>query len=207
MYERDATALRTFARINPVNTFRVLAFAVATANCPFMQSVEAMRFIVAQGANIETFEYSNLTVEVKSAGGMGLSPMKMSAYNYLYTHRESIYAKYLECLTLDNGHLTFWEYILDNLPGMGLVKAAFATQMLFGKLGCIDIHNTRALGLEKMPSGRSKKQRPVYLNIQSVKTSQAWWDDWCNFLAAKNPGIFRDGDHVSFLHQVAVIGG
>lgn len=205
MFKRDAATIKAYARQNAENTFRVLAFAVATANCPFMQSVETLRYLRRIGENVATLEYADIPTGERSAAGMGLNPMKVAAYRTLWADRESIYSKYIECLTLDNGHLTFWNYILDNLPGMGMVKAAFAVQMLFNELGCIDVHNAREQGV-KMPTGRAVKNRPVYLNIQAVKTSEQWWDDWCVLLAAKYPGQFRDGDHVSFLHSVAIFG-
>lgn len=206
MFIDDCKGINFYASLTPVNMTHVLWFAVATANCPFQQSVNTMRQLREWGGKVTLLEYAQLTQAHKSAMGCGMTAAKLSAYQYLWTNRESIFERYSECLAVDNGHLIFWDYILDTLPGMGLVKAAFAVQMLFGKLGCIDIHNARELGYEKAPSGRAKKQRPIYLEIQSVKTSEQWWNDWCNMLAVKYPGQFRDGQHVSRLHSVAIMG-
>lgn len=206
MFAKDATAIKFYAGLTSANMAHVLWFAVATANCPFQQSVNTMGVLRTWGEDITTKEYADITQGEKSLMGCGMTANKLSAYQYLWYTRESIYVKYLECLETENGHLIFWNYILDTLPGMGMVKAAFAVQMLFNELGCIDIHNARELGYDKAPSGRSKKQRPVYLNIQSVRTSRQWWDMWCHMLAEKYPGQFKDGEQVSRLHAVAIMG-
>lgn len=206
MFETDARAIKFYATLTPTNMTHILWFAVATANCPFQQSVNTLHVLRKWGSGIMEVEYASVTQGEKSLMGCGLTASKLSAYQYLWTNRESIFDMYTECLTKDNGHIIFWNYILDTLPGMGMVKAAFAVQMLFNELGCIDIHNARELGYDKAPSGRAKKQRPVYLNMQSIKTSQQWWDDWCNMLAQKYPGQFKSGEHVSRLHAVAIMG-
>jgi len=206
MFERDAVAIRTFARQNPENMMQVIFFAIATANCPFGQSVATMRLLKKWGNDITEVVYSELTLADKSGAGCGLTGMKLAAYQSLWLQRDVIFDKYMECDALDDGHLIFWHYAMDVLCGMGMVKAAFCVQMLFNKLGCIDIHNARELGYDKCPAGKAMKQRPIYLNIQSVKTSQQWWDDWCVFLAKKWPGQFTSGDHVSSLHATAIIG-
>lgn len=207
MFKTHAAAIAAYARRNPESMSHVLFFAVATANCPFMQSVNTMRLLKGWGDDLPFVVYSEITMEQKSAAGCGLTASKLSAYLYLHANRDDIFHKYNECLNLPNGHLLFWEYILDCLPGMGMVKAAFAVQMLFNKLGCIDIHNARELGYDKAPSGRARKNRPTYLEIQAVKTSEQWWDDWCNMLAEKYPAQFTSGEHVSELHQWAIVGG
>ena len=206
MFKEHATAIKFYATLTPANMTHVLWFAVATANCPFGQSVNTLRVLRGWGDSLMGVEYANITQGEKSLMGCGLTAAKLAAYQYLWAGRDSIYGKYLECLNLENGHLIFWDYILDTLPGMGMVKAAFAVQMLFNELGCIDIHNARDLGYDKAPAGRAKKQRPVYLNIQSVKTSEEWWNDWCEMLAKKYPGQFTDGEQVSRLHAVAIMG-
>ena len=201
----DAKAIRTASLASAFQTYLTISFAVATANCPFMQSVNTLRLLKDWGDDIEFKVYAELTMAEKSAAGCGMTPMKLAAYQYLHRIQDVVFDKYLECDGLENGHLIFWEYCMDCLQGMGMVKAAFATQMLFNRLGCIDIHNARELGYEKCPSGKARKNRPVYLNIQSVKTSEKWWNDWCDMLAVKYPGQFKSGEHVSALHSEAVI--
>lgn len=202
----DAKAIRLHSLTSPEAMFNTLAFAVATANCPFGQSLTTIRKIREWGGDIMHKVYSEMTLEDKSGMGCGLTGMKFASYQYLYANRADIYKKYLECNAVDNGHLIFWEYCMDCLCGMGMVKSAFAVQMLFNRLGCIDIHNARELGYSKCPTGKARKNRPIYLNIQAVKTSEAWWNDWCALLAKKYPGQFDSAEQVSRLHSLAVNG-
>lgn len=157
-------------------------------------------------ADLEFMAYAEITMEQKSGMGCGLTGAKLAAYQYIWRNREDIFTKYQECLKTKNGHLIFWDYCMDCLMGMGMVKAAFAVQMLFNRLGCIDIHNARELGYEKCPTGKAKKQRPIYLEIQSIKTSEQWWNDWCVMLAEKYPGQFEDGEEVSKMHYDCIVG-
>lgn len=206
MFKRDALAIRAAALKSQEQTAFTLMFAVATANCPFWQSVHTLRIIRDWGDSIVHIRYDELTQGEKSLMGCGMTKAKLAAYQYIWNSRDSIWAKFLECDNLPEGHLVFWHYLLDLVPGLGMVKAAFSVQMLFNKLGCIDIHNARELGYDKAPSGRAKKNRPLYLDIQSVKTSEQFWDDWCVMLAKKYPGQFTSGNQVSALHAYAVIG-
>jgi hypothetical protein len=207
MFETHATAIRDYARTSPEATYHVIAFAVATANCPFQASVNTIKILREWNGDIMGKTYADVTPAEKSLMGCGMTGMKLTAYQKLWSMREEIYSVYRDCmLDPELGHITFWNYAMDALMGMGMVKAAFATQMLFNRLGCIDIHNARELGFTSCPSGKAKKQRPVYLNMQNVKTSRQWWDDWCNALAAKYPGQFTDGEQVSMLHALAVTG-
>ena len=206
MFKRDAAAIKFYASLTPANMTHVIWFAIATANCPFQQSVNTLAVLRGWGAGIMDVEYAAITQGEKSLMGCGMTATKLAAYQYIWANRESIFEEYTKCLDLDNGHLIFWDYCMDVLCGMGMVKAAFAVQMLFNELGCIDIHNAKELGYDKCPTGKAKKQRPVYLNIQSVKTSEQWWDGWCAMLATKYPGQFKSADYVSRLHAVAIMG-
>jgi hypothetical protein len=200
------TAIRNHALLSAENTFKVVAFAVATAQCPLMASIQTVRLLDKWTSETGAVKaYADVTQEEKSLCGIGLSPRKAANFAYLWEHRVSIHEKYLECRELPNGHLIWWNYCMDVLCGMGLVKAAFCTQLLFGELGCVDVHNARELGIP-MPTGKSGKGREAYLTIQAAKTSEAWWNEWCDFIADKYPTQFADGNTVSVLHEYAITG-
>jgi thermostable 8-oxoguanine DNA glycosylase len=207
MFETHARNIKAFAALSPENMYYVLCFAVATANCPFQQSVNTLQQLKKWGENVEFIEYADITQEQKSFMGCGLTTNKLAYYQSLWAGRHNIYDKYMECLETPQGYLIFWRYVMDCLSGMGLVKAAFAVQMLFNELGCIDVHNARELGQAVPKNKLSEKHRTVYLNMQAIKTSEQWWNDWCIMLAEKYPGQFKSGEHVSELHEFAIIGG
>ena len=209
----DAQAIMTASLASADQTYMTVAFAVATANCPFMQSINTMYVLKKWGADVEFKVYAEITIEEKSMMGCGLTANKLAYYKELYRNRYEIHAKYLECYGMDNGHLVFWEYCMDCLQGMAFIKAAFATQMLWGAsdesgIFCVDVHNANRLGI-KLPTGakKSKNKRAQYLNICVLSgwTSSFAWQSWCDFLANKYPGQFTDGMQVSRMHSQAVI--
>lgn len=202
MFARDAVQIMQNAQTSPEQAAFTLMFAVATANCPFMQSVDTMP-ILRRKFYSGYYLPDAFTQEERSIMGCAYTSQKHIAYVLIWTKRHEIYAKYRECLKNED-HLAFWHYCMDELRGMAVVKAAFAVQMMFNKLGCIDIHNARELGYSKAPEGKSKKAREAYLAIQSVKSSDSWWDDWCAALAEKRK--LGTGDRVSRLHAGAVLG-
>ena len=44
----------------------------------------------------------------------------------------------------DSSEFEIYKYIINNIRGLALAKAAFATQLILGKFGCIDSVNTAA---------------------------------------------------------------
>lgn len=197
---QPALDIKAHAQTSPEATFSAIAFAIISAQTRLNLNVNTNILVnkwVKESGKVKA--YADVTQEEKSMCGTGLSPRKVESLTYIWENRKEIHAKYLECLNMEKGHLTWWNYCMDVLSGMGLVKAAFCTQLMFNELGCIDTHNAKELGID-MPKGKSNKGRAIYLEIQSVKDSKSWWCDWCDFLAEKYPHIYKDGNEVSELH-------
>jgi hypothetical protein len=108
---------------------------------------------------------------------------------------------------------------LMDVPGLGMVKAGFVMQMMFGRVGCMDVHNTRrfykvdardvsiSAGVRK----DSTKFKKVVGYVQLCKNNRSTaklWDSWCEQLVYKpcNRGRFADGNEVSQMHVAALIG-
>lgn len=201
MFRRDATAIRNAAAASPEATAQVIIFAVLTANAGFGMAVKAARWVQD---NVDTLpaSYHDIPDSDRSVMAAAMSGAKLQAAREIWANRHEIYAKRESMDAMD-----FWHYAIDNVRGLGMVKAAFVVQMLYNEMGCIDAHNIRMMGYDKvMLTGKSKVRRQNYLSLQSVKTSQAWWDDWCDFVAKRYPKQFTSGDEVSRLHTVAVLG-
>ena len=105
------------------------------------------------------------------------------------------------------------------VPGLGLPKAGFMTQLVMGKGGCMDVHNIRKYLPEVdsskgtpsrwQTSGQSeetKKRKAVdYLGFCKLAGgAKGLWDQWCDFIAEQYPDAFESGDHVSKLHPIWV---
>lgn len=86
-------------------------------------------------------------------------------------------------------------YIVDKISGLGPVKAAFCTQLMLGKFGCIDSINQKVYKdvLQKYPNAFDKKgtvkNAEEYLNflkaledLYKQDISKTLWDDWCEIV-------------------------
>lgn len=200
MFDRDAVRIRTEALRSSEVMAHAIIFAIFTANAPLRYAVNAMLWL--RGRDISGLQYGQLTVAEKSYMAAAMTSSKLAwAQNVLAT-QDTLHEAFLRLPAID-----FWHLLLDTVPGLGMVKAAFAVQMLYNELGCLDTHNLREQGINRNAvSGKTANKRAGYLNLQSVKSSQEWWDEWCDFVAARYPGQFDSGDYVSRLHALAVVG-
>ena len=104
---------------------------------------------------------------------------------------------------------------IATVPGLGLVKAGFVLQLVTGSAGCLDSHNMERFGLNvnafKYGSNASdalkRKKALAYLDAcWKAGGCASLWDGWCNHVAAYHPKHWRDGFHVSEMHQTAIMG-
>jgi hypothetical protein len=108
--------------------------------------------------------------------------------------------------------------VLTDVPGLGVIKAGFVMQMMFGRVGCIDVHNQRRLysvdardlKLTKMAKDDTKLQKiDAYVNIcKRNNSTRNLWNKWCEQLTDKkcNKGKFSSGWDVSVFHLTALTG-
>ena len=186
MFIRDAVAIKDAADKSPEVTAYAVMFAVASANAKFNDTVNTLNFLKSR--DITTLSFASLTVADRSFTATGLSTAKLAALQYIWRNRHSIHsaAQWLDATS-------FWHYLIDVVPGLGLVKAAFTVQLPKNELGCLDIHNMRDLGHTKVLRPQSAKDRDTYLRLQDSRTSEQWWDFWCNLYAEKYPHLYANG--------------
>lgn len=202
MFKRDAHSIRRAAESSPEVTANAIIFAILTANAPLRHSVNAALWVRSKGESIMSLTYQDITKDEKSLMGNAMNTAKLGWVQNVLANKEEIFGKYQDMTAIE-----FWNYLLDNVPGLGLVKAAFAVQMLYNELGCIDTHNLRMHNIDKNAVvGKTKAKRANYLKIQAVKSSESWWTDWCNVVAKRFPRQYESADYVSRLHTIAVIG-
>jgi hypothetical protein len=200
MFKRDAHAIRSASQTSPDVTARTIQFAIVTANAGLHHAVEASSWL--RTVDLESIQYEDIPRQDISLMAAGMSRAKLSAVKYVWAHREDVYAQYQ---TLDP--VAFWHYAVDTLPGLGLTKAAFAVQMLYNEMGCLDTHNLRDMGVSPQAvAGYSRPKREMYLALQATRTSETWWNVWCDFIAKKYAKRYTSGDEVSALHVTATIG-
>ena len=160
------------------------------------------------------YNIESMMLDVKKNGieSRFLWGMKSDAYKYILRNRKDIHAKLIEYRT---GKIELSELILiiASCPSLGLVKAGFVIQLSLGEIGCLDVHNLNRFGLSastfKFGKNASyalmQKKAQLYIDTcEKLGGCEYLWDTWCDYLAERNPKRFRDGNHVSELHQTAL---
>lgn len=124
---------------------------------------------------------------------------------YVRTHAESL----LESLSRADGTVAALRRLVE-IPCIGIVKGGFLLQLVHGKVGCLDRHNLRTLGLDdrafaRVPQTTEALTQRLHTYIDTcarVGTSAQLWDGWCRLMAVKYPGQFKDAQDVSEKHVV-----
>jgi len=151
---------------------------------------------------------------------------KKQTLEYLLDNRDQLYRDLMQMWTDDWGDMRTGKHERDKqmmlrlteVPGLGMVKAGFVMQMMFGRVGCIDVHNLRRfhkidqkdITFTKMAKDTTKLQKITnYVNIcKGNRNTQKLWDSWCEQLVDKrcNRGKFESGYDVSVFHLESLVG-
>jgi len=146
-------------------------------------------------------------------GQLVMGPRK-HAIDYLWKNRESIYSsfsglfnEYNNFSGLKKEEVLFNIYLeVIKLPGFGLPKAAFATQLIIGRLGCIDSINLNIYkGISKefnILTPGSKGFKTPSVTASGKKAIQAGEFD-SNIIKLTSGGVKLAEKYVEFLRQIA----
>ena len=146
-------------------------------------------------------------------GQLVMGPSK-HAIDYLWKNRENIYSSFSSLFSeynnssgLKKEEALFNIYLQTlTLPGFGLPKAAFATQLIIGRLGCIDSINLNIYkGISKefnilTPGGKGFRAPKV--TTSGKKVIQAGEFD-SNIIKLGPRGIELAEEYLEFLRQIA----
>ena len=145
---------------------------------------------------------------------------KKQTLEYLLENRQDLYAELMDLWRRP------WQTVADrdkammlvltDVPGLGMVKAGFVMQMMFGRVGCIDVHNSRRfykvsekdITFTKMAKDKTKMVKiENYVNIcKGHRSTEKLWDSWCDLIADKHCGHFQSGWDVSVYHLESLVG-
>ncbi len=202
MFDTHQKTIGEFARANPENMFRVITFVHATVQ----QSLNTVPAIMRD-------------TKQRGAASIHLWGWKRGAYEYFDANKADVYR---QAMALYDGHAnpdTAAHELLKyfaGLPGLGLVKGGFVLQLCFGLSGCIDRHNLARFNIAEaqFAAGRFKGAKTNATRNRLVSNyhdtvarcggTAALWNDWCNYVAAKVPSIWPDGEAVSAIHVSAI---
>lgn len=200
MFADHQPIIAAYARENADNLARVLQFVILTVRQP-LHSVPAATETVDQGG--------------EEALGV-LYGWKFAAYANVWAMKDEIFAYFQHAERHSEGDALACEILsyLCELPGFGPAKAGFVAQLVYGVAGCIDTHN---LARFQIPSRRfdnykqiktaKSRQKRIKLYVETCAElggCAKLWDGWCAYVAANQPKIYRDANHVSALHLEAL---
>tara|TARA_X000001316_G_C922213_1_gene37146 strand:- start:289 stop:942 length:654 start_codon:yes stop_codon:yes gene_type:complete len=199
--------INTWSQANWQNASDTILFAGLSAQQPFHTMAVQMQDVRDNGADSKF-----------------LWGWKRDMYDYLQVHGEQLYDKLMEIKTTKYGKHGVLErdkqmmFELTKVPGLGVVKAGFVMQLMFGRVGCVDVHNLKRLRSVKLTdlsfpkSLRDEtKLKKIENYVQICKgnnSSEKLWNKWCEVLTYKqcNRGRFKSGFDVSMFHLTALLG-
>ena len=214
MFKDHNPIINEYMQANAQQMIDGIMFVVLSVKTPFHTMAKQMQ------------DYRDKGVDSKYVWGF-----KRQTYDYLQEHGQDLYDELMDLSTRTKfGDLKFkgreiWCHrdrqmmlVLTDVPGLGVVKAGFVMQMMFGRVGCIDVHNLRRfykvsekdVQFVKTATDNTKRVKiDNYVNIcRGNRSTQKLWDQWCEQLTDKkcNKSKFSSGDEVSAFHVQALVG-
>lgn len=203
MFRNHQPAIQAWAARSPDNLARVLQLAIITARQPFINAPADMQTAIRGERDAASVLFS----------------WKARSFAEIWNEREAIFWQCHDILhhaeerrAAENGLLGY----IASIHGMGFAKAGFSVQMAFGMSGCLDTHNLSRLGIKAYVTRSRIGERAYTLASMNARVelynsivhqsggTEKLWDDWCSYVAKRQPKLYRDAEHVSELHLIAL---
>lgn len=203
MYSTHQAKIGAYGRASPDNMAHVLKFVIITIRNPLYNVSADLEQV---GEDADSFH----------AIAWGY---KGKAINEIEEDKHALYAQAEEIWYHATSEREAFKNLLGlftGVTGLGLAKAGFACQLLYGVGGCIDSHNLERFDIKptaikagKLKNAKTFKTRDKHLEnyvdlVDRVGGCASLWDGWCTYLADKNPSVYRNGEHVSAIHCEAL---
>jgi hypothetical protein len=205
-FVRDQPYIAAFAQSSPENMASAIIFVILTIRADFMQVMQTFPLLMsvlmthfhekkmASGeleakltemmAKQASQTHPNLRVTSKKGkvyrrgygvGGQIFS-FKYGGVTDVWNRREAIYGSVMNLVAKKNTIAVF-EYLLSNVKGLAQAKAGFCVQLIFGEMGCIDMHNINLYSqfyLDRgQPRSKSNVFQPDHLNGLYMRSPMA----------------------------------
>jgi hypothetical protein len=150
--------INKFAQENSTQMFMVLAFVLYTIQKEWQivrqTFPDFLKWVFEEAIPKDNWDYRGQSFS-KYAHILGMhkihSPNEAVHMRKLWEQKNTIYSTVMSLLSgkvstslTDSSEFEIFKYLVQNVSGLGAVKAAFASQLIIGKFGCIDSVNTRA---------------------------------------------------------------
>jgi hypothetical protein len=150
--------INKFAQENSTQMFMVLAFVLYTIQKEWQivrqTFPDFLKWVFEEAIPKDNWDYRGQSFS-KYAHILGMhkihSPNEAAHMRKLWEQKNTIYSTVMSLLSgkvstslTDSSEFEIFKYLMQNVSGLGPVKAAFASQLIIGKFGCIYSVNTRA---------------------------------------------------------------
>ncbi len=216
MFSTHQKRISLYARQNPENFARVMKFVIITIrnrlfNCK---------------ADMATLDSGGETADEIDAVLYGF---KRKSIDQIDAEKDSLFAQAESIVFHATSEREAAENLLDlftGIHGLGLAKAGFVCQLIYGVSACLDSHNIARFNIPW-----SHMKSATFKNARTIKTRRKWitrycdyveqaggganhceslWDSWCDFVYNRpdetgfkmngNQLAYNSAYHVSALH-------
>ena len=191
MYKRDMPLIRDHMLSSPEGLIDAVTFVLLTIQQQFKCVRNAMRRVKAEGRDSAV-----------------LFGFKRAGFDYVTEHAEVLHAALTKACEV--GDVVGAIDVFSNVPGLGVVKAAFVCQLAGLEVGCLDVHNLTRFEINGQAFKFTPKTKRAtrlskikyYVEVCSnLGGSEYLWDSWCNHVAGNRSNkTLVDGDAVSRFH-------
>lgn len=155
-------------------------------------------------------------VRKHDADSICLWGFKRDGYKYLVANRERLFER---LKAARDGEIWIEDLVREFLkvPGLGLAKAGFLTQLTTGVCGCLDMHNVERFGLSPKAWHIRPRVNPqeqlveidakiaLYMGlVDECGGAEELWNDWCTHVANTVSTFDGPGD-VSRRHYIYLL--
>ncbi len=211
MFINHQPVISGYARENPENFARVLKFVILTIRTRLFN----------MPADMETLYHARTADELAGV----LYGFKAQAVAQIDIERDSLYAQAESIFYHAETPRQAAENLLDlftSIYGLGLTKAGFCAQLIYGVSACLDSHNIERFGLSytalkssTFKGAKTLKTRRKWINrycdmVEQCGGTESLWDSWCDYVynrpdatgykMAGNQTVYKSAFHVSELH-------
>ncbi len=215
-FVRDQPYIAAFAQASPENMASAISFVLLTIRADFMQVMQTFPLLMtvlmthfrdrpmASGeleaklaemmARQASRSHPNLRVTSQAGKvyrkgyGVGgqIFGFKYDGVTDAWNRRAAIYGSLMN-LVAKKDTIAVFEYLLSNVKGLAQAKAGFCVQLIFGEMGCIDMHNVNLYSQFYLDRGQPRSKSNVFQ------------PDHLNGLSIRSPASKRDLDMYSAL--------
>lgn len=216
-YRQHIKAIQTFSMASPENFAQTMMFSPLSANVPFPKHWDNfyVLMLILKHHFPNKVDKKELLATIDGFGdkyhalGHSIASFKFDTIEHIWNARHQLYSELPKLAAQGNDKAIISR--LSQIPGVKPVKAGFIAQLLFGRAGCIDVHNLDIYGkvfpelkpkLDPNRWQRGEEGVDDYVDtLQSLEKkgigTEQLWDVWVDFVENYFKMITEKGAYAS----------